>query len=233
MEKYSSLTVVDDENRRKSFLQRKVRLTTSACLLLFVVFATSTIVAAIVSHCWLNDVRCKSKRIEIEPVSRSKRDLPVEEKKQQRLLPCSNIECCTNLDAAKPWTKNRLPNTINPVDYQLSLTLDTLNDPEDEYDGQITIVAEVVEPTRDIILHGSMFRYPTIAIYPHGTENRTEYPIDCFFPFPATDTLVIHMKQNLLPNVRYDIYIEFSRPLNSQATGVFELEFNRDRYGVE
>ena len=224
---------IKDSNR--SFLNRKVRLTIPAAFLLLMIFFTSISVTVLfMLTSTVSEVGPTQNRDEtIEPmkISREKRDLsPVNSAK----ILCFRILCCeTPLDSNEPWKANRLPTTVKPIDYKLNLELFKLNGSEDEYEARLNIIVQVLQPTSDIIVHATNFRYSDINIRQHDGVNRSDIPFDCAIPYPATQTLVLHLKEQLKVGFYYDVLISFSRPLNTYGTGLFELPFNRDPYGIE
>ena len=230
--------LLERDYRQRSLLHRKVRLTIPVCVLLVVVFFLSTTIVALVSYYRTGGTACYVQNdrlavIQAEPkrnyISRPKRNLPVAKPR----LPCFGFECCeTSVDTSKPWEKPRLPTNVYPIEYQLTLEIYNLNKPNDTYSGEIIIVVDILAPTSDIILHGVELFYSEITVARHYDANRTDIPVDCVIPFPATETLVIHLGQRLEVGSVYDVRILFSRALNIHGTGIFEVQFNKDQFGL-
>jgi hypothetical protein len=229
------------EPHPRSFLRKKIHLTLPACTLLIVIFLSSAFIVALSTLYWApvtvcyadNHATTPAKPLASPPSSaphRSKRSSAL----ATRAIPCFGFGCCTTLlDANTPWTNSRLPTTIYPIDYQLSLDLFKLNRPEDDYTGVIVIVIEIRSPTSDIILHGMDLSYSEVSVYQHSNPNNTEVPVDCVIPFPATETLIIHLEEQLQVGYLYDVRIEFSRTLTVHGTGLFEIQFDKSPSSIE
>lgn len=232
--------LLENTKRSTSFLQQKIRLTIPVCILLIFVFVSSAIIVSFVSYYWIGESVCALRSEqgfvrEIQAVdppikSRSKRDVS-EEKKE---TPCFGFACCTTpLDPDRPWEKPRLPDRIQPVDYQLRLELYQLNQPTDTYSGDITIVVDVRTETADIILHALDLLYSEVTVTEHDKPDTTSITVECVIPFPATETLIIHLAEKLKVGTRYNLRIKFFQALSIHGTGIFEIQYNKDQYGIQ
>ena len=233
--------LIDHDPHPRSFLRKKIHLTIPACTLLIVVFLSSAFIVALSTLYWTPVTICyagSQEQVTEKPLAtppapahhRSKRSSGL----QARTVPCFGFGCCTtSLDPNKPWTNARLPTTIYPIDYQLSLDLFKLNQPDDDYVGFIIIVIEIRSPTSDVILHGMDLSYSEVSVYQHSNANKTEVPVDCVIPFPATETLIIHLAEQLQVGFLYDVRIGFSRKLTVHGTGLFEIQFDKSPSSIE
>lgn len=228
--------LLDQTRHSQPFLQQKVRLTVPICALLVTVFVSSAIIVSFVSYYWIGESICYIRNEQqindirsdnVVEMPRPKRSLP------EKAVPCFGFDCCTSsLNPDKPWEKSRLPDHIQPEEYQLTLQLDNLTRPTDIYQGEVIIVADVRKPTTEIILHGVDLLYTDVTVTQHDNPDLPGATVECVIPFPATETLIIHLNESLKEG-RYNIKIAFFRALNVHGTGLFELQFNKDQYGLE
>jgi hypothetical protein len=240
-EKDDALLLLNDNEQARSLLRRKIRLTLPICLLLIFVFALSAIIVSFVSYIWFDSFVCTRTTYQVDQARPRPELKPIDTARGKRSLssrkiniPCFGFQCCvTPLDPSEPWKHTRLPKHIQPIDYQLELDLFQLNQPTDLYSGQVIIIVEIKSATADIVLHGMDLIYSDVSVTQHDNINRTDMAVECVIPFPATQTLIIHLSEQLRVGVTYDIRIRFSRTLNIHGTGLFEIQFNKDQYGIE
>jgi hypothetical protein len=233
--------LIERDHHQQTFLRKKISLTIPVCILLIVVFLTSAFLVSIISLYWTegticyvnnNDGEIKPEQFKPRPVyySRPKRS-PVSKKNN---LPCLAIECCTtSLDPTAPWNQSRLPTNVYPVEYQLELDIFRLNQGQDDYSGIVDILIEVRSPTKDIILHGDALLYSDIIISQRSSPDNIPIAVDCVISFPNTQTIVIHLQEQLQIGNLYDLRIAFFRALSIHGTGIFENQFNIDQFGIE
>ena len=229
--------LLERDYHQRPLLHRKIHLTIPVCVLLVIVFFSSATIVSLVSYyrtgspvCYVENDRPIPAARPRNYISRPKRSLPVINSR----LPCFGFGCCsTPLDPSKPWENSRLPKNVNPIEYQLTMEMYKLNEPTDTYSGDITIVVEILAPTAEIILHGVDLLYSEVSVAQHYDANRTDIPVECVIPFPATETLIIHVGKQLAVGTTYDVRILFFRALNIRGTGIFELQFNKDQFGLE
>ncbi|CAF5168956.1 unnamed protein product, partial [Rotaria magnacalcarata] len=131
-----------------------------------------------------------------------------------------------------PWSQSRLPKNVYPNEYQLTLELFELNEGEDEYSGTVDIVLEVRSSTYDIILHGEML-ISDVVVTQRSSPNNIPLNVDCVLPFPNTQTLTIHLTEQLQVGNLYDVRISFFRALSLHGTGIFEVPFTTDPSGLK
>ena len=233
------VVLLEGAYHQQSFLRKKVSLTIPVCALLVLVFLSSAFIVTLTSLYWTEDAACYINNDEQlganQPVSkpiyssRPKRSLT----SRKLDLPCMDTECCDgNLDPSAPWNQSRLPSNVYPIEYQLKLELFQLNEENNRYSGIVDIVIEVRSPTYDIILHGDL-SYSNFAVFQRSSPNNTLIPINCVILFPNTQTLTIHLAQQLEVDHLYDVRISFSRALGIHGTGIFESQFNKDQFGLE
>ncbi|CAF3461054.1 unnamed protein product [Rotaria sp. Silwood1] len=225
--------------QQRSFLHKKISLTLPICALLIVVFVLSAFIVSIFSLYWTQNTVCfvsnneaiKPDQPKSRPVyySRPKRSLT----SRKADIPCFNFDCCrTSLNPNAPWNQSRLPTNVYPIDYQLTLELFELNEAHDEYSGTVDIVLEVRSATNDIILHGDLL-LSNVTVTQRASPNNIPLVVDCAVPFPNTQTLIIHLGEQLRVGFTYDLRISFFRALSVHGTGIFENQFNKDPYGIE
>jgi len=221
--------------QKQSFLRKKISLTVPICVLLIVVFLSSTFIVSIISFYWTEGIVChinNNEQINKPRTvynSRPKRSLT----SKKANVPCLDADCCTTpLDSNAPWNQSRLPTNIYPIDYQLSLEFHYLNQNNDQYNGTVNIVVEVQSPTNDIILHGDL-SYSDFSVSQRSNLNKIPLTVDCVILFSDTQTVTIHLIEQLQVGYTYDVRISFFRTLNIHGTGIFENQFNKDLFGSE
>jgi len=234
-DKDDDVILFEQHYQKRSFLRKKISLTIPICVLLITIFLSSAFIVSIISFYWTEGIVCNLNNNEqtIKPRSiynsRPKRSLT----SKNNNLPCLNVQCCnTTLDPNAPWTQSRLPTNLYPIDYQLILELYELNENNNQYNGTVDIVIEVQSPTYDIILHGDVL-YSDITVSQRSSPDSIPLTIDCAIPFSDTQTLTIHLIEQLQIGYVYDLRISFFRSLNINGTGLFESQFNTDQYGTE
>ena len=220
----------------QTFLRRKISLTVPICALLITIFLTSALIVTVVAFYWTEDAVCfinnNEQTIKSKPVyySRPKRGTTLKEAKSL----CIGSRCCsTSIGSNVPWTENRLPNTIYPLQYQLKLELYNLNQPTDQYNGTVDIVIEVGSATYDIVLHGYDLFYSNITVSERVDSDNVSLTVDCSIPDTIAKTLTIHLVEELKVGSIYDVRISFYRDLNVHGTSLFENQFKKDQYGSE
>jgi hypothetical protein len=235
------VVLFERDGHRRPFLRRKVSLTVPICVLLIVIFLTSALIVTTISFYWTQGTVCYIPKTEkpdpdqsaSKPVyySRPKRS-PAAPRKAN--VPCFSFDCCNStLDPNAPWTQTRLPTTVYPIDYILTLDLFHLNEENDQYSGVVDIVLEVQSPTYDIILHGDGLLYSDVTVSQRSSPDSIQIPVYCIVPFPNTQTVIIHLANQLEIGSVYDVRISFFRALNVHGTGLFENQFNKDQFGFE
>jgi hypothetical protein len=227
--------LLEEQYRQRSFLKRKISLTIPICVLLMLIFLVSVLIVSIVSYCWIESAVCyvnnQEEIIKPRPIyhSRPKRS-PALRKNND---PCLSLLCCqTNVGPNIPWTQNRLPTNLYPIDYQLTLFLYNLIEDNNQYNGTVDIIIEVRSPTYDIILHADLF-ISEIIVSQRSSPNDILLDVDCAIPYQNTQTLAIHLEQELQVGEVYDVRISFYRSLNLHGIGLFESQFNKNQYGIE
>ena len=230
------LILIEEQYRQRPFLKRKISLTIPVCGLLALIFLLSVLVVSILSFYWIEGTVCyvnnPEEIIKPKPIyhSRPKRS-PVLKKNN---VPCLALLCCqTPYDVTiVPWTQNRLPTNLYPVDYQLTLSLYNLIQDNNTYNGTVDIVIEVQSPTYDIVIHGDTY-VTEIIVSQRSSPTAIQLDVDCAVPYQNTQTLAIHMRQQLQVGEVYDVRISFFRSLSIHGIGLFENQFNKNQFGIE
>ena len=228
------------DDHRRPFLRKKVSLTVPICVLLIVTFLTSALIVTTISFYWTQGTICDIPQTE-KPDQEQSTTTPVYYSRPKRSsasrkanVPCFEFDCCnTTLDPNAPWTQTRLPTTVYPVDYILTLDLFHLNEENDQYSGVVDIVLEVQSPTYDIILHGDTLLYSDVTVSRRSSPDPIQIPVYCIVPYPATQTVIIHLAEQLQIGNVYDLRISYFRALSVHGTGLFENQFNKDQFGLE
>lgn len=227
-----SKLIMDDE--KQSFFQKKIHITLPICYILINIFLSLIFIITAGSFYWKDSTVCvinNNNDEQIRPVyySRPKRSL---ESKTSRSVCFSALCCKYTFGEEPPWTENRLPTNVVPIDYQLSLEMHNLTQSTDEYNGTIVIVLEIRSNTSDIVLHADL-TILDVQLSLHGSENHSSIAVDCALAYKSTQTLRIYLKQLLIAGETYDLRISFKRALNVHGTGLFENQFNTDLDSIQ
>ena len=229
---------MDDE--KQSFFQKKIYITLPICYILINIFLSLVFIITVGSFYWKDSTVCvinnnnnnnDEQTMPSRPVyySRPKRSL---ESKTSRSV-CFDARCCEyTFGEESPWTENRLPTNVFPIDYKLSLEMHNLTQSTDEYNGTIDIILEIRSNTSDIVLHADL-TILDVQLSLHGSEHHSSIAVDCALAYKSTQTLRIYLKQLLIAGETYDLRISFKQALNVHGTGLFENQFNTDLDSIQ
>ncbi|XP_062947896.1 aminopeptidase N [Cynocephalus volans] len=139
----------------------------------------------------------------------------------------------TTLDQSKPWNQYRLPKTLIPDSYQV--TLRPYLTPNDNglyiFKGTSTVRFTCKEATDVIIIHSKSLNY-TIQqehrVVLRGVGGSQPPDIDRTELVETTEYLVVHLRGSLVENSQYEMDSEFEGELADDLAGFYRSEYTED-----
>nr|AVZ46159.1 Aminopeptidase N [Ichneumia albicauda] len=137
----------------------------------------------------------------------------------------------STLDPTKPWNVYRLPKTLVPTSYKV--TLRPFLNPNDQglyiFTGTSTVHFQCVQPTNVILIHSKKLNYTNSQGHmvtlqalngsqPQPTIVKTEL-------VELTEYLVVHLKELLVTNVLYEMNSTFQGELADDLAGFYRSEY--------
>lgn len=136
----------------------------------------------------------------------------------------------TTLDQSKPWNRYRLPRSLVPDSYQVTLRpyLTTNQHGLYIFEGSSTVRFTCQEPTNVIIIHSKKLNYTDIqghrvALQALGGAKAPE--IDRTELVEVTEYLVVHLKGQLEAGVMYEMSSKFQGELADDLAGFYRSEY--------
>lgn len=136
----------------------------------------------------------------------------------------------TTLDQSKPWNRYRLPRSLVPDSYQVTLRpyLTTNEHGLYIFEGSSTVHFRCQEPTNVIIIHSKKLNYTDIqghrvTLKALGGAKAPE--IDRTELVEVTEYLVVHLKGQLEKDVMYEMSSQFQGELADDLAGFYRSEY--------
>lgn len=136
----------------------------------------------------------------------------------------------TTLDQSKPWNQYRLPQTLAPESYQV--TLRPYLTPNENglyiFKGSSTVRFICKEPTDVIIIHSKKLNYTTTEghmVVLRGVGSSQAPAIDRTELVELTEYLVVHLKDSLQAGSLYEMDSEFEGELADDLAGFYRSEY--------
>ncbi|XP_059534043.1 aminopeptidase N [Myotis daubentonii] len=136
----------------------------------------------------------------------------------------------TTLDQSKPWNRYRLPRSLVPDSYQVTLRPYLTPNQHGLYifEGSSTVHFTCQEPTNVIIIHSKKLNYTDIqghrvALQALGGAKAPE--IDRTELVEVTEYLVVHLKSQLEAGVMYEMSSKFQGELADDLAGFYRSEY--------
>jgi adipocyte-derived leucine aminopeptidase len=121
-------------------------------------------------------------------------------------------------DQAFPWERMRLPQTVVPLHYNLTVhpDMNTLR-----FNGVVHIELEVLENTTTIVLHSSELLISKVTLLvPGGPPTPLR-----FLEHPASEQLALLSDRVLYQGGTYDVLLEFSANLSDNYHGFYKSSY--------
>ncbi|XP_070256863.1 aminopeptidase N [Myotis yumanensis] len=136
----------------------------------------------------------------------------------------------TTLDQSKPWNRYRLPRSLVPDSYQVTLRpyLTTNEHGLYIFEGSSTVHFTCQEPTNVIIIHSKKLNYTDtqghrVTLKALGGAKAPE--IDRTELVEVTEYLVVHLKSQLEAGVMYEMSSKFQGELADDLAGFYRSEY--------
>lgn len=126
----------------------------------------------------------------------------------------------------EPWDQWRLPQTLSPKTYNVTLWPRLQPDPTGLYifTGMSSVVFRCVEKTNLILIHSNklnMTIQPTLTA--HGSKPAPN--IESIVMHTKTQYMAIHLKEELTEGESYELYTEFIGELADDLGGFYRSEY--------
>ncbi|XP_016375175.1 aminopeptidase N-like [Sinocyclocheilus rhinocerous] len=126
----------------------------------------------------------------------------------------------------EPWDQWRLPQTLSPKIYNITLWPRLQPDPTGLYifTGLSSLVFRCVEKTNLILIHSNklnMTKHPTLI----GLGGKPAPTIESIVMHTKTQYMAIHLKEELTAGESYELYTEFLGELSDDLGGFYRSEY--------
>ncbi|XP_051978901.1 aminopeptidase N-like isoform X2 [Xyrauchen texanus] len=136
----------------------------------------------------------------------------------------------TTAPSNEPWDQWRLPQTLLPESYNVTLWPRLQPDPNlgvYYFTGMSSVVFKCVQETDLILIHSNKLRMTKNATL-RALESITAPSIDSIWMQTKTQYMVIHLKANLTVGESYELYTEFSGELADDLGGFYRSEYEEN-----
>lgn len=136
----------------------------------------------------------------------------------------------TTLDQSKPWNRYRLPKTLIPSSYNVTLRPNLTPNSEGLYvfSGNSTVRFRCNESTNVIIIHSKNLNYTNVEgqrVALRGVGGSQAPAIDRTELVELTEYLVVHLREPLQVNSEYEMDSEFQGELADDLVGFYRSEY--------
>uniref|UniRef100_A0A673IE12 Aminopeptidase n=1 Tax=Sinocyclocheilus rhinocerous TaxID=307959 RepID=A0A673IE12_9TELE len=133
----------------------------------------------------------------------------------------------TTAPSNEPWDQWRLPQTLSPQTYNVTLWPRLKPDPTGLYifTGMSSVVFRCVEKTNLILIHSNklnMTKQPTLT----ALGSKPAPTIESIVMHTKTQYMAIHLKDELAAGESYELYTEFVGELADDLGGFYRSEYN-------
>ncbi|XP_012319279.2 aminopeptidase N [Aotus nancymaae] len=136
----------------------------------------------------------------------------------------------TTLDQSEPWNRFRLPSTLKPDSYQV--TLQPFLTPNDQglyvFSGSSTVRFTCVVATDVIIIHSKKLNYTLVEghrVVLRGVGGSQAPDIERTELVELTEYLVVHLKSSLVEDSQYEMSSTFVGELADDLAGFYRSEY--------
>uniref|UniRef100_A0A8C4T7E7 Aminopeptidase n=1 Tax=Erpetoichthys calabaricus TaxID=27687 RepID=A0A8C4T7E7_ERPCA len=128
------------------------------------------------------------------------------------------------------WSEIRLPDTLAPEKYSITLWPRLTPEPNGQYifKGSSSVSFRCIKKTNIIVIHSYNLNLVTFDGF-HAKLSGRDVPsqpkIKSTFFTKDTQYLTVELKENLIPDKLYDLYTEFSGELSDGGNGLYRTEY--------
>ncbi|KAK2581484.1 hypothetical protein KPH14_005150 [Odynerus spinipes] len=137
-----------------------------------------------------------------------------------------------NIPAISYWLEtryrlqnSRLPTTLRPVYYSLSISLD--NDLQ-FFNGSVKIDIEVVEPTSQIVLHSHKLRVSSVNVYETSDKfsykDIKQFEVLGYNEVPESQRLIIYL-DTFIDVPKITVEIDYNGEINNRQQGLYRVQY--------
>lgn len=158
-----------------------------------------------------------------------------EKSKNNEVKPATTTSAPTTTTTApsnEPWDQWRLPQTLRPQSYSVTLWPRLKPDANGLYifTGMSSVIFECVEETDLILIHSNKLNISDpVTLTALGSKPAPS--IESIKMYPKTQYMAIHLKSKLTAKERYELYTEFVGELADDLGGFYRSEYD-DENGV-
>nr|DBA23387.1 TPA: hypothetical protein GDO54_014303 [Pyxicephalus adspersus] len=117
-----------------------------------------------------------------------------------------------------PWTKSRLPNSIMPLEYEISLhpNLTTM-----EFSGSVQIKMKIVEDTKTVVLHSSGLQNIEASVNLTGGATHKLSVLE----YPTFDMIALVLPEKLAKGIEFTLNIDYCSNFSSSYYGFYKISY--------
>lgn len=121
------------------------------------------------------------------------------------------------------WDTPRLPNNIEPTDYDIHLTIPNLK--SKEYKGKSEITVKLNDLSDTFVIHKKFMK---VNVTDFQGSDGNSITISCAGDFPKRDLFIFKTRDYIQPGI-YKITYVFEAYLNKYENGLFSFNFDSDK----
>lgn len=144
------------------------------------------------------------------------------------LTPCNlkplPEEILEETKAKKTLPYIRLPRSIVPEHYDIELQPYIIEN-NFTFDGKVKIVIKVLEPTDNVTVHINNVTVESGSVRLRDLQSRKDQEIWSKSQDEEKQFYILHLKENLKKDAKYEIYMEYVGSLNDQLTGFYRSSY--------
>lgn len=134
----------------------------------------------------------------------------------------------TTAPSNEPWDQWRLPQTLSPQSYNVTLWPRLQPDETGLYifTGMSSVIFKCVEETDLILIHSNKLNISETVLTAHGSNPAPS--IDSIMMYTKTQYMAIHLKGKLTAGESYELYTKFVGELADDLGGFYRSEYEEN-----
>lgn len=152
-----------------------------------------------------------------------------EKSKNNEVKPTTTTSAPTTAPSNEPWDQWRLPQTLSPQSYNVTLWPRLQPDPNGLYifTGKSSVIFKCVKETDLILIHSNKLNISDpVTLTALGSKPAPH--IDSIKMYPKTQYMAIHLKGKLTAEESYELYTEFVGELADDLGGFYRSEYEEN-----